>query len=237
MSAATLATGAWWRPFRHVDDVAVYHVDLAPNEDHEAQAWGWLDDKERSRCREFGHPGPRRRFVLCRAALRAELGRHLEVANDRLGFAAGEHGKPLATVDGSAAFASFNVSHSGLHGLFAVAPFGRVGVDVADRAPRRNLDGLIRATTSPDEQADFEGCDRSDREHRFFRLWTLKEALTKADGAGISSVGLANVEIPEALRRGATGGIAQFPPCRPSRWHLHDLGTDDFAAALAHEAK
>ena len=98
------------------------HVDLVPSEADEREAWTWLDGEERRRARRFRHTGARRRYVLCRASLRSLLCGALNCRNQQLALGASEHGKPFATVDGLQAPIAFNVSHSGQHGLIALAP-------------------------------------------------------------------------------------------------------------------
>ncbi len=129
---------------------------------------------------------------------------------------------------------SFNVSHSGKHGLIALAPEGRLGVDVEERVPRHDLDGLIRAVLGPDEQAELASVYGSRRLHLFLKLWTFKEALIKALGVGFS-LDVSRFQIPSALRRGMTTGIFQLPQLPEVRWRLEDLGNRNFSAAIAHE--
>jgi len=56
----------------------------------------------------------------------------------------------------------------------------------------------------------------------------------KAHGKGLS-LKVAELEIPEEMRRGATRCIGQFPQIPETSWCLEDIGTKDFAAAVAHE--
>ena len=226
----------WWRLLTNIGDIAVFHVDLAPHPRHEAEGLACLDGEECARWERFQSLPARRRYVLCRAALRAILCCHLNCANDRLEFVALKHGKPFAKVDGKPVEAGFNVSHSGEHGLIAVAPGGRLGVDVEERDTRRNLEGLIRAVFSPEEQAEFDQFQGSEKLHLFFRFWTLKEALVKAHGKGLS-LEVSKLELPIALRRGAKRSICHFPQIPETTWCLEDISTDDFAAAVAYEVE
>ena len=224
----------WWRPFRKVGHATVLHVDLTAHAVREAKAWTWLDEEEQARWQRYQHDGPRRRFALCRAALRAVLCRQLGCGNEQLAFGASDHGKPYAVVQGVAAPVSFNISHSGAHGLIAFAAAGRLGVDVEERRAPRDLDGLISSVLGPDEQAELalaRGCRKL---HLFFNFWTLKEALIKALGLGLA-LDMSGFEIPLAMRRGETTSIFQFPQMPTVRWRLEDLGNEHFAAAIAHE--
>ncbi len=224
----------WWQPFRQLDDVEVVHVDLCPDAPREQRARTWLDDEERQRADRFQHEGARRRYVLCRAALRSLLISALDCRNQQLAFKAAEHGKPFATVDGQPALVSFNVSHSGRHGLIALTCRGRVGVDVEERVPQRNLDLLVGAVLSPEERAEVTAARGRRQLHLFLDLWTMKEALSKAHGEGLS-MDVAAFEIPRHLRNGARGGEFRFADALDAAWWLENIGTDRFAAAVAHE--
>lgn len=226
------AAGPWWRTFRNIGDVAVYYVDLAPSAGHEADAVALLDEEERSRWQGYGNPDPRRRFALCRAALRAVLCGHLNVPNDRLGFATAKRGKPFAKVDGKPVSAGFNVSHSGEHGLIAVAPDGQVGVDIEVRSPRRTLENLIKGVLSAQEQVELARLDEGQKLFVFYRLWTIKEALVKAHGMGLA-LDVAELEIPADMLHGAPRSVCEFWQFPNATWSLGEIGTDEFAAAVA----
>lgn len=154
--------------------------------------------------------------------------------NEDLAFEVSAHGKPSATVQGAAASVGFNVSHSGRHGLIALAPRGRVGVDVEERTRHRNLDDLIAGVLGPAEQAEVDAARGEAKLRLFFTLWTLKEALGKAHGMGLS-LDVARFEIPPAMRRGEQSGVVTIPDSPGVAWRLENLGHESFAAALAHE--
>lgn len=223
-----------WHRFRASETTTVFHVDLARHASREREALDWLDEAERSRQRRFVHPRPSREFTLCRAALRSLLCRELNCSNGDLSFGMSKFGKPFARVNGVAAPISFNVSHGGRHGLIALAPKGRIGVDVEERSTSRNLDVCIRLLFSPGERAEFETVSARDKVKLFYRLWTLKEALIKAVGAGLS-IDTAKFTIPLAMVRGGKSGTFRFPDLPAVTWCLEDIGNAAFAAAIAHE--
>ena len=159
---------------------------MRPGPAREREAFAWLDREERSVWRKY-LPGPRRRFSLCRAALRAMLCGRLGCRNEQLSFALSEYEKPFALVEGARAPVSFNVSHSGNHGLIALAAEGRLGIDVEEPVDKRNLDGLIEMVMGPDERAQLASLRGIERLRLFYRIWTCKEALIKALGTGFST--------------------------------------------------
>ena len=225
--------GSWWRPFASMAGVAVVHVDLAPHPAHEAEAYGWLDESERASWLQY-LPGPRRRFSLCRAALRALVCSRLDCTNEQLSFGVSDHGKPFAVVGGLTSPTGFNVSHSGNHGLIALSATRRVGVDVEERVPERRLGLLIEEVMGRDEQAELASLPGAERLRRFYRLWTFKEALIKALGTGFST-DPSQFQVPPRMRRGEPTGTFRFPHLPSVAWSLADIGNERFAAALAYE--
>lgn len=223
-----------WSAVGRVGHSDVLHIDLSPHPAREAEALLWLDEQERRRADRFTHPGPRRRFTLCRAALRALLCESLGCSNEELSFKVSEHEKPYAVVRGLPATISFNVSHSGKHGLVALAAAGRVGVDVEECTPHRNLDLLVDAVFTPAEQA-FIALKAGTGSHRaFFKLWTVKEALLKALGTGFS-LDASTFEVPIAIRRGASAAIFTFPHAPSEQWRVGSFGSEGYVAAVAHD--
>ena len=227
-------TGArWWRPWRVIDGVGILHVDLAPDEEREEHALLMLDDEERARSGRFLSGRARRQFVLCRAALRVTLSERLGCANRQLAFGYLEHGKPFALVDGQRAAIGFNVSHSGMHGLMAFATNARLGVDVEERVSTRDLEGIGSLVFGPAERRALTIAAGRDRVELFYRLWSMKEALIKAVGAGFS-LNPSRFEIPPSMLDGARSGTFRFPHAPADEWRLLDLGESRFAAALAY---
>lgn len=230
----TTIRARWWSPWREVDGATVLHVDLTPDSESEARAFALLDDEEQARWRRFLGARARREFVLCRAALRVVLSERLDCENRALSFGYLEHGKPVAKVDGLRTDVGFNVSHSGGHGLIAIAARDGLGVDVEERVPNRDLEGigsLVYGATERRLLAAATGCGKV---HLFYRLWSLKEALIKALGSGFS-LNPSRFEVPPAMLQGERSGSFRFPHAPASEWRLLDLGEPRFAAALAYK--
>ena len=234
-SFATSATPSspWWSAYRNDGEVATVHVDVRPDPAREGEAFAWLDREERSVWRKY-LPGPRRRFSLCRAALRAMLCSRLDCRNEQLSFALSEYEKPFALLEGAKAPVSFNVSHSGNHGLIALAAEGRLGIDVEEPVDKRNLDGLIEMVMGPDERAQLDSLRGIERLRLFYRIWTCKEALIKALGTGFST-DISKFQMPQEIREGNEAVVFRLPDLPSVAWSLSCIGNEQFEAALAYE--
>lgn len=224
----------WWSCFARIEGVDVIHIDLSANAARESQAPVFLNEWERERWTRYHPGGPRRRFALTRAALRLTLCDALGCDNDELEFGRMEHGKPRLYVDGAPAPLHFNVSHSGDNGLLAISPDNQVGIDIEELNQGFRFDAIIRSTFSPDEQAAVSAADKGSAARAFFEIWTLKEAIIKASGVGLSA-NLRCIETPAAMRNGAVTGQVRLSGFPDARWQLHKLSASDFVGALAVE--
>lgn len=225
----------WLQHFCTVGTTTVLHVDLSPHAERELAALAQLNAAERARWHSYLHLGARRGYALCRAALRIVLCEQLACQNEQLAFDTSRHGKPFALVDTVPANISFNVSHSNKHGLIALTPAGRLGIDVEEYVARRYLDKLAASASvfAAHERRALAQVHGDDKVHLFTKLWTIKEALAKASGAGLS-LSIAKLEVPQALLQG-TMSILQLPHEPESQWQVEYIGNDKFAAAVAQE--
>ncbi len=224
----------WWAPLRAIDGIEIVHVDLAIDAARESEALSWLDAYEKERWGRFLVDRPRNEFALCRAALRIHLCDRIGCENDCLSFGYGEHGKPFAVVNGSPAPFSFNVSHSGMHGLLAFASSGKVGIDVEERKLRTDIDGIGETVFGRNELAAMAASSGSQKVNLFFKLWTIKEALIKVIGTGFS-LDPCSFEVPNSMLYGAEFSTFRFPHLPTKPWKISDFGEERFAAAIAYE--
>lgn len=178
------------------------------------QAWLALGDEERRRAGRLR--GVRReRYVSAQFQLRQVLSQYLGATAQSLRFVRAPRGKPaLAQPWGDL---RFNLSHSNDRALVAVASGREVGVDLE---LCRGIDavGLARRFFSAPEAAALADLSEAERQARFFRLWTAKEALGKAAGMGIRGV-LRRVEFDPDARAWRTG----HPQLDARHWTLIDL--------------
>jgi 4'-phosphopantetheinyl transferase len=227
-------TNQWWGPFVSIGTVEVIHVDLSADPEREDTAWRWMAGEERRRLSRFQYPGPRRRFALCRGALRAVLRQELNCKDPELTLKSGEHGKPFALVAGNRASIEFNISHSGDHGLIALSRTGRVGVDVEERRSRNNLYDLAAMVFGSDEREVLSSATAQEPLEVFLRFWTVKEALAKAWGTGLHTNFL-SFQAPKEIRRGGRSGVFHCPRLSEAIWWVEDIGNVEIAAAVAYE--
>jgi 4'-phosphopantetheinyl transferase len=147
-----------------------------------------LSDHETARADRFGTPLLRARWIAGRATLRSLLGRAIGLDPAELRLKRGIRGRP--ELDGEYDI-DFNVSHTGDTALIAICSDAtrgtRIGIDIEREARRVNADGLARKFLSERERVEMARLDADGRRSRFLRLWTCKEAMSKATGDALSA--------------------------------------------------
>jgi 4'-phosphopantetheinyl transferase len=185
-----------------------------------------LSDDERARQRSFVSPDLRRRFGAARAGLRTLLGRHLDLDPRRLAFSANEFGKPRLAGDGQV---HFNLSHCEERAVLAISDTAEVGIDLECERPIEHVD-LAKRYFHPNEVTAIAASpDEAEQRRAFFLVWTLKEAVVKALGTGLSTP-LDSFEIAIGV---PMPRLAVAPEGAPRTWWLHAAMADGYCRALA----
>ena len=210
--------------------IKLWWVTLDRPEDEVAELARTLSAGEIERSRRFGTESLRRRWIVGRATLRRTLGSLLGIEPAAVALARGRRGRPeLAD-----AALDFNVSHTrgiALIGIGDTLPAGmRIGVDVEHSQRQVNADGLARKFLSENEQTRLAPMTADERRHDFLRLWTCKEAMSKATGDALSAP-FRRLDVSLA---GGPVLVAGPPPYIPADWALHSAAVPDgFLATVA----
>jgi 4'-phosphopantetheinyl transferase len=168
--------------------VHVWACELSAPESLRAKCVNLLSKAEIEKARRFFHERDRCSFELSHGLLRFILGAYCGEAGGSLEFVANEFGKPaLAKApDASGAALAFNLSHSHGRALIAVTPSTSVGVDLEMQSSVRDVLPLARNYFFGEEFAAIHAVPEPERHHAFYRYWTAKEAVIKAQGRGLA---------------------------------------------------
>lgn len=206
------------------DPPIAVHVWTLPAEDAFALR-GACSADEQARAARFVRGRDARPFLAAHGLVRHALS-HVEpaVAPPAWRFVAGERGRPEVADGGEP---RFNLSHTARWVACVVTRELDCGVDVeaTDRPTDHEL--LAGRTLTPAERRELEAAPESERPRRFIERWTLKEALAKALGLGLS------LPFDENGFSGLPGAIAVARPDARD-WHFEQWAPDPLhVAALA----
>ncbi|MGJ0510379.1 MAG: 4'-phosphopantetheinyl transferase family protein [Methylocystis sp.] len=174
-------------------DVSVTTLDLGGiRPEHWPALAELLDDQERARAARFAFEEDRQAYVAAHALLRAALSDAAGGAPQEWRFAAAKHGKPYL-IDPPRDL-RFSMTHTRSMVAVAVTEGVEIGVDVEPANRRAESMKLAERFFASEETALLRALEGDSRRDAFFAIWTLKEAVVKATGEGLSR-GLASFTI------------------------------------------
>jgi 4'-phosphopantetheinyl transferase len=188
----------WTSPasIRHLepDEIQIWRLPLADAAGVLTEYRHILSIEEQARA-ERRLPGRvREEFVYGRACLRILLAENLGVQAASVQVLADEYGKPRLA---GASNLTFNLSHSYGMLLVAMSWQGSVGVDVEHINPATEIMELAPSVFSSSEMDRLRSLSIEDmKRSSFYRTWTRKEAIIKADGRGLS-IPLTGFDVPD----------------------------------------
>ena len=146
-------------------------------------AYDVLNFEERARAARMRAGSSRDEFVAGRGCLRRLLGAAAGRDAGSLVFDIGAHGRPDLRGAGQP---GFNVTHSRGMVLIALSRAAVVGIDVEYLDTSVECTDVARTTFHPDDVARMEqAITDPERLKQFYRCWTRREAVGKADGRGL----------------------------------------------------
>ena len=178
-----------------------------------------LDREELRRMHGFRFARDRSRYAVAHANLRRILGAYLGRPPEKIGFRANRFGKPeLADEDPS--LLHFSLSHSQSIAVLALALEQPVGVDVEDVRPieAEVAEGHFSAT----EISALRSLHGDAWLSGFYRCWTRKEAILKAEGVGLH-LALDGFDVSLLPDVPAELLGTREPVCFRYPWKLHDV--------------
>jgi len=144
-----------------------------------------LAPDERERAAAFAFDEDRLAFAVAHGLLRRVLSSHAEGAPSHWRFARSGAGKPQLVAAGRAGDLAFSLAHTRSLVACAVTRAGAIGIDVEPVASVAPEPAVVAHCCARSERAALERLDAQAAAKAFARLWTMKEAVVKALGAGL----------------------------------------------------
>ena len=152
-----------------------------------AQAFEALTPEERQRAARMRTGTAPEEFIAGRGSLRYLLSAFLNCDPRAVGIVIGTHRKPVLRPLRGVRMPHFNVSHSRGVVLIALSRSGPVGIDVEYIDSAVETIDVARAAFHSDDLCRIENAGTAkEKLLAFYRCWTRREAVAKADGRGLT---------------------------------------------------
>tara|TARA_B100000614_G_scaffold241208_1_gene242164 strand:+ start:1158 stop:1886 length:729 start_codon:yes stop_codon:yes gene_type:complete len=178
-------------PKENRQKIDLYQFDLDKLKIHEKR---YLDHIKLSissyqRFNQYIHPHHQYHYLLRSLLLKELLSKYTHQERKNIGFKLNEYKKPF--LDESYQL-FFNMSYSEQAGLVGVSRLQDIGVDIERLKPLEDIPSLLDCFAWPKEK---EWVLDASPLHRFYVLWTAKEALVKAMGTGFLNKFIPELEV------------------------------------------
>jgi len=170
----------------------VYMLHTRDHAGQMADIYRLLSEDEQKHARRFVKNTDKTLYILSHGMLRKILGARLSQDPAHLAFRKEKQGKPA--LEGEKIH--FNISHSGEVVLIAVSDT-QTGVDVEYMKPDFDYEEILATNFCGRESKAARSA--LDGRKMFYRLWTRKEALLKADGIGLTD-DLTKIDVSDGVR-------------------------------------
>ena len=168
-------------------EIHVWRVALEVSSSVERNLRQLLSADEQARLARFRSSSARQRFAIRRGILRILLSAYTGVPGPELCFTHGKNGKPEIEHLPDRIVPCFNTSSSANLALIAFSGHLPLGIDVEFMRPIDEIHDIAARFFSQHERDSLLDLPRDLRLRGFYRVWTSKEAIVKADGTGLST--------------------------------------------------
>lgn len=162
-------------------EVHLWHASLVIELDRESELMLLLSPDEKVRAEKFKFYIHRQRYIAARGILRCILSHYLGIKAQDIQFSYYLHGKPYLLQTNL----QFNLSHSCDIAVYALTLDNAIGVDI-EKIGKTYCDALAKRFFNQKEYRQLTELPILQRTHAFYRIWSRKEAILKAMGAGLS---------------------------------------------------
>jgi 4'-phosphopantetheinyl transferase len=215
------------------DQIQVWMLNASEHTELSPSLLEQLSPEEQARAQRFRNTSQGAQWAYFHACVRQILAAYTGQAPTELHFSAGAHQKPLLCDANPCVY--FNLSHSGDLALLAVTGCAPIGVDLEQQRDLHDMDALVQRFFSPAEQTDYRQHPNSERSECFYRIWTRKEALIKANGSGLSAP-LSAFDVPASPLRNWEQSTVRPPLANATLYPLLQLDpAPGYIGALALE--
>jgi len=144
-----------------------------------------ISPEEMQRAAGFKKPGDARRYILRHGLLRGILEHYTHECPAKLSFVCSRNGKPDMDPEGKFSDIRFSLSSTDEMVCVGITRKSAIGLDIVRNQPSYSFSAIEHYLFRSGERQWIAQAVPDRRHLRFFRIWSLKEALLKATGSDV----------------------------------------------------
>jgi 4'-phosphopantetheinyl transferase len=144
---------------------------------------GLISSDEISRASGFKKPGDGQKFILRHGMTRVILGGYIRKDPQKVRFVDRETGRPDLCPKDNVRGIRFSLSRTDDMVCLGISKGPGIGIDIVKNDPHYPFSATAEYLFTPGERRWIEQASPKTQHFRFFRIWSLKEALLKATGS------------------------------------------------------
>jgi 4'-phosphopantetheinyl transferase len=144
-----------------------------------------LSPEESARAQRFRFLRDRNRYIVQHGVLRLLLAGYTGCGLRQVDLQTGANGKPYLVKTKGMDVMYFNASRSDAFVAFAFSQIGSIGVDIEKIRDIPDMLEIVEKHFTTSEKHEIFSCSDSLRSILFYKFWTRKEAVLKAQGDGL----------------------------------------------------
>lgn len=147
---------------------------------------GLVSAQEVTRAAGFKKNPDAQNYILRHGLVRAVLGQYIQTAPQEVRFVHDKSGKPDLDPGGDIHDIHFSLSRTDEMVCLGISKKNRIGLDIVKSDSSYPFSATAQYLFTPGENQWITRTPYHEQYIRFFRIWSLKEALLKATGGGVS---------------------------------------------------
>lgn len=167
------------------ESIILYTCSLNIQREQIPVLFQYLTPKERDIANAYKTRVLTENYVISHSILRQILSHHTNMSVHEIEFIFGEYGKPY--IKNNSQHIQFNMSHSKDMLCIVVTKDKEIGVDIEFKNSDLDIEELQHLVLSVREKVYMDTLSsQTAKQNLFYHIWTLKEAIIKAMGIGLS---------------------------------------------------
>lgn len=209
------------------NDIYVYIVNLNNFLIKKTLFWRYLSEEEKTQANQYFTDTLKERYVISHGILREILSFYIQKSPHEIIFIKNNYGKPFL----KDSYVHFNMSHSHHLMCCTIGYNCKLGIDIELHNDDFDFHEISTHIFTSSEKEYFSSLKaHKSRIQFFYKLWTKKEALSKAIGSGLAYP----IDKVDTLK----WKIGEKIYSNNEEWHYFSLGVEcNYSATLVSEAK